>query len=103
MREHGFIQLSASSWGVPMIFAPKKDKGIQFCIAYHWLNKENDIGSTIKNSYPLPLPQEIMNRLGGGKVSKNIDLKLGICKCESMRRAHQKLHVKCVGDYLSSY
>ena len=60
MLEHGLIQLSESPWGAPVLFAPKKDGGLGFCIDYYWLNKK-----TIRNRYPLPLPKEMMNRLGG--------------------------------------
>ena len=39
---------------------------------YHWLNKK-----TIQNQYPLPLPEELFDRLGGSKVFSKIDLKSG--------------------------
>ena len=52
MLQHGFIQPSKSPYGAPILFAPKKDGGLRFCIDYRWLNKK-----TIKNRYPLPLPE----------------------------------------------
>ena len=60
MLEHGFIRPSESPWGAPVLFAPKKDGGLRFCIGYRWLNKK-----TIRNHYPLPLLEEMMDRLGG--------------------------------------
>ena len=72
MLEHGFIRPSESPWGAPVLFAPKKDGGLRFCIDYHWLNKK-----TIRNRYPLPLPEEMMDRLGGARVFSKIDLKSG--------------------------
>ena len=55
-----------------MLFAPKKDGGLRFCIDYRWLNKK-----TIRNRYPLPLPEEMLDRLGGAGVFSKIDLKSG--------------------------
>ena len=72
MLEHGFIQPSESPYGAPVLFAPKKDGGLRFCIDYRWLNKK-----TITNRYPLPLPEEMFDHLGGSKVFSTIDLKSG--------------------------
>ena len=72
MLKHGFIHPSDSPYGTPMLFALKKDGGLQFCIDYRWLNKR-----TIQNRYPLPLPEEMLDRLGGAKVFSKIDLKSG--------------------------
>ena len=54
------------------MLAPKKDGGLQFCIDYRWLNKK-----TIKNRYPLPLTEELFDRLGGATVYNTIDLRSG--------------------------
>ena len=71
MLEHGFIRPSNSPYGAPVLFALKKDGGLRFCIDYHWLNKR-----TIQNQYPLPLPEEMLDRLYGAKCFSKIDLKL---------------------------
>ena len=72
MLEHGYIQPSISPYGAPVLFAPKKDGGLQFCVDYHWLNKK-----TIKNRYPLPLPKELFDHLGGVTIYSSIDLRSG--------------------------
>ena len=72
MLEHGFICPSDSPYGAPVLFAPKKDGGHQFCINYHWLNKRR-----VQNRYPLPLPEEMLDHLGSTKVFSKFDLKLG--------------------------
>lgn len=45
----GFIRSSASLWGAPILFVPKKDGSVRLCIDYRELN-----AVTIKNKYPLP-------------------------------------------------
>ena len=72
MLDKGFIRPSDSPYGAPVLFVPKHDGGLRFCIDYRWLNKK-----TIKNRYPLPLPEEMFDRLGGAKVFSKIDLKSG--------------------------
>ena len=72
MLEHGFIHPLDSPYDASVLFTLKKDSSLQFCIAYRWLNKR-----TVRNWYPLPLPEEMLNRLGGAKVFSKIELKSG--------------------------
>ena len=58
--------------GFPVLFVPKKDDSLRFCVGYHWLNKR-----TIQNWYPLPLPEEMMDHLRGSQVFSKIDLRSG--------------------------
>ena len=48
--------------GFPVLFVPKKDGGLRFCVNYRWLNKK-----TIWNQYPLPLLEEMMDHLRGSQ------------------------------------
>ena len=75
MLEHEFIRPSDSPYGAPVLFVPKKDGSLWFCIDYRWLNKQ-----TIRNRYPLPLPKEMLDRLGDARVFSKIDLKSGYWK-----------------------
>ena len=81
MLEHGFIRPSDSPYGTPILFVPKKDGRLRFCIDYRWLNKK-----TVKNRYPIPLPKELFDRLGSAKVLNKIDLE------DEMRPIHRPLY-----------
>jgi hypothetical protein len=55
--EKGFIHLSSSPWGAPMIFVPK-DGTQRLCVDYCALNEV-----TIKNKYLLPRIDDLFDQL----------------------------------------
>jgi hypothetical protein len=63
-----YIRPTASPWGAPVIFVPKKDGMQRMCVDYCSLNEV-----TIKNKYPLPRIDEIFDQLKGGCVFSKID------------------------------
>ncbi|XP_052206818.1 uncharacterized protein LOC127811150 [Diospyros lotus] len=72
LLDKGFIQLSMSPWGAPILFVKKKDGSLRMCIDYRQLNKV-----TIKNKYPLPRIDELFDQLQGARVFSKIDLRSG--------------------------
>src|SRR6185312_13690730 len=68
----GFIKPSTSPYGAPVLFVHKKDGTLRLCVDYRALNKV-----TIKNRYPLPRIEELMDRLVGSKYFSKIDLYSG--------------------------
>lgn len=69
---HGFIRLSKSSYGAPVLFVKKKDGSMRMCIDYRALNK-----ITVKNKYPLPRVDELFDRVRGARYFSKIDLRSG--------------------------
>ena len=68
----GFIRPSFSPYGAPVLFVPKKDGRWRMCIDYRSLNKQ-----TIKDRYPLPRIDLILDRLGQARVFTELDLAQG--------------------------
>ncbi|KAG7533312.1 Zinc finger CCHC-type [Arabidopsis thaliana x Arabidopsis arenosa] len=72
LLDKGFIRPSSSPWGAPVLFVKKKDGSFRLCIDYRGMNKV-----TIKNKYPLPRIDELLDQLGGAKWFSKIDLASG--------------------------
>ena len=72
LLEKKFIKPSASSWGAPVLLVKKKDESSRLCVDYQQLNK-----LTIKNKYPLPKIDELLDQLRGAAVFSKIDLRSG--------------------------
>ena len=72
LLEHDLIQPSTSPFGAPVLFVGKKDGGLRMCIDYRALNK-----ITIRNQYPLPRIDDLLDRLHGAKVFSSLDLMSG--------------------------
>ena len=68
----GFIRLSISPWGAPVLFVKKKDGSLRLCIDYRQLNR-----FTICNQYPLPRIDELFDQLQRSRVYSKIDLRSG--------------------------
>lgn len=68
----GHIRPSQSPWAAPILFVPKKDGGLRFCVDYRKLNS-----MTIRDQHALPIPEDQIRRLTGAKVFSKIDLRSG--------------------------
>ena len=70
--EKGYIRPSQSLMASPFFFVNKRDGKLQPCQDYRYLNDW-----MIKNSYPLPLILEIMDKLKGTKYFTKLDIHWG--------------------------
>ncbi|GBL87911.1 Retrovirus-related Pol polyprotein from transposon 297 [Araneus ventricosus] len=68
--ERGIIELCSSEYSRPVVIVRKKDGTPRVCIDYRKLNKV-----VVKDRFPLPLLEDILDRLQGSRVFSTIDLK----------------------------
>ena len=68
----GLIEPSTSPFGAPVLFARKKDGGLRMVLDYRALNK-----ITIKNRYPIPRIDDLLDQLQGSKCWSSADLMSG--------------------------
>ncbi|SOV06613.1 uncharacterized protein UDID_17545 [Ustilago sp. UG-2017a] len=66
----GFISPSDSPAASPILFVKKKDGSLRLCVDYRGLNR-----ITIHNRYPLPLIDELLDRLREARFFTRIDLR----------------------------
>ena len=68
----GHIRPLQSPYGAPVLFLPKKDGRWRMCVDYHALNKQ-----TIRDRYPLPCIDDLLDSLGKAKYFTTLDLASG--------------------------
>nr|GFA10835.1 reverse transcriptase domain-containing protein [Tanacetum cinerariifolium] len=79
LLEKGFICMSSSPSGAPVLFVKKKDGSFRMSMDYRELNK-----LTIKNRNPLPRIDNLFDQLQGSSVYSKINLQSG----------YHQLHIK---------
>ena len=72
MLQDGIIEKSSSPWMSPAVFVRKKNGDVRICVHYRALNKQ-----TVKDLYPLPLSDEVQDRLAGCTMFSTFDLRSG--------------------------
>ena len=72
LLENGIIEPSNSDWASPVLLVLKKDGSHRMCVDYRRVNKV-----LLKDQWPLPRIQDILDALGGAKVFSVLDLKSG--------------------------
>ncbi|KAL0349812.1 UNVERIFIED_CONTAM: Transposon Ty3-G Gag-Pol polyprotein [Sesamum radiatum] len=72
LLEKGFVKPSTSPWGAPVLFVKKKYGSMRLCVDYRQLNRV-----TVKNKYPLPRIDDLLDQLKGATIFSKIDLRSG--------------------------
>ena len=72
LLEMGWIEPSSSPYGSTILFKEKKDGTLRMCVDYRALNQ-----LTVKNRYPLPRIDDLLDQLHGATVFSSLDLQHG--------------------------
>ncbi|GFX10266.1 hypothetical protein TNCV_1866631 [Trichonephila clavipes] len=70
--EQGIVRPSSSEYASPIVLVKKKDGTTRLCVDYRRLNRK-----LVKDRFPLPLIEDVLDRLQGAKVYTTLDLKNG--------------------------
>lgn len=84
LLKNSLAEPSKSPWASPCLLVPKPDGSHRFCTDYRRINKV-----TISDSYPLPLIEDLIDRVGQSRFVTTIDLQKGYYQISLTEKARK--------------
>ncbi|GBN96450.1 Retrovirus-related Pol polyprotein from transposon 17.6, partial [Araneus ventricosus] len=75
--DQGIVRQSSSEYASPIVLVKKKDGTARLCVDYRKLNRK-----LVKDRFPLPLVEDVLDKLQDAKVYSTLDLKNGFFHVE---------------------
>ena len=93
MLRQGVIEPTQSPWASPVVFAPKKDGTLRFCVDYRRLNT-----MTIRDHYPIPKIDDCIDSLGEATIFTTLDCNSGYWQTPIAAEDRDKTALICHAD-----
>ena len=88
----GIIRESTSGYGQQLVIVMKKDGDIRLCVDFRALNEK-----TLKDAYPLPKVEEVLEALKGAQYYSSMDLTSGYLQLPLAEESRHKTAFRALG------